>query len=471
MRPNLLFIIAHDLGRCNSVYGTATDTPNLEAFSREATCFTSAFATAPTCSPSRASLMTGLYPHQHGLTGLTHLGFRMARTDRHLAQHLRTAGYRTILSGVQHEAPTWGELGYQEYLGADPEAVYQPDFEPVGWDRTNAAACAAFLRDHALGDTSHEAGVSAGGSVTPWFLSLGLFLPHRPFPDPEDETSSRVSSSLAAVPGLPDIPDVRREMQGFFAAVREMDRSIGTVLAALWDAHLDETTVVVVVTDHGIDMPRYKNTLSDGGLAVTLMVHTPGQRRRAVCSSLVSLVDLYPTVLHLLGVPLPADMHISDAQSIAAGCHSHQRTHAFSGINYHVAYQPERAVTTERYRLVHCCHTHHHIPANIGDSPSKDAYLREYPRETHATGTPGGPAPWQLYDRWYDPLQNRNLWDEDTLRETAGELQQELHRWMVATGDPLLTGEAPLPVGASIAPPESYSSRSADIIRDQGVLP
>lgn len=451
MRPNLLFIIAHDLGRHNSVYGTVSDTPNLEAFSQEATCFTNAFATAPTCSPSRASMMTGLYPHQHGLTGLVHLGFKLDRTDRHLAQCLSAAGYRTVLSGVQHEAPTWEELGYQEYLGADPEAVFQPEFEPVEWDRNNANACAAFIRDRA---SQKEA--------APWYLSLGLFLPHRPFPNSEEVARSCRSNSLATLPGVPDLPGVRQEMEGLFTAVHEMDRSLGTVLSALRETHLDESTVVVVVTDHGIDMPRYKNTLSDGGLGVTLMVRTPGQHVREVDYSLTSLVDLYPTVLDLLDVPKPPDMHISDAQSIFAERNNHERTHVFAGINHHVAYQPERAITTERYRLIHCYHTHTQIPANIGDSPSKDAFLREYPGSI--------PAPWQLYDRWYDPLQNRNLWQEDSLQATAEKLQQELHRWMVATGDPLLKGEVPHPQGASIAPPESYSSFTADIIRDQGGL-
>lgn len=109
---NVLFITAHDAGRAASVYGGATATPNLTAFASSAVTFTQAHAVAPTCSPSRSAMMTGRYPHESGMTGLAHLGFALEPGHRHLARRFAAAGFRTVLSGIQHESMDHRELGY-----------------------------------------------------------------------------------------------------------------------------------------------------------------------------------------------------------------------------------------------------------------------------------------------------------------------------------------------------------------------
>lgn len=458
MKPNLLVILPHDLGQYSSVYGAPVHTPHLHAFSQTATSFTNALAAAPTCSPSRASLFTGLYPHQSGMTGLTHLGFRLLRTDRHLAARLRASGYRTVLSGVQHEAPSHEELGYTDYIGSDPEGPFQPDFDPVKFDRTNAEACASFLSSSG----------NSGGA--PWFLSLGLFLPHRPF-----VCGDTVTPTMACPAGLPPTESVRDDVSRFHASVREMDTNTGTVLSALEASGQGDTTMVVIVTDHGIDFPRYKNTLSDGGLAVTLMTRVPGQGEARVSASLVSLVDLYPTILEVLGAQPPEDMDLSDAQAIATssgsdasgGAAEHTRVHAFSEMNYHVSYQPERCVSTSRYRLHRRYHSHSQVLPNIGDSPSKDAVYREYPPVGLEMGRHEGLTTMCLYDRWYDPLQNSDLRSVTALSPVVNELEHALDRFMQATEDPILGGTVPAPASAAVAAVDLYSSHSADDLIQQ----
>ena len=104
-RPNLLIIHAHDLGRHTSVYGAGVTTPALQNFAERAMVFSNAWSCAPTCSPSRAALLTGRYPHEVGMLGLAHLGFSLERTDLHLSAEMQRAGYETVLAGVQHEVP------------------------------------------------------------------------------------------------------------------------------------------------------------------------------------------------------------------------------------------------------------------------------------------------------------------------------------------------------------------------------
>ena len=443
MSPNVLWIIAHDSGRESSVYGGSAITPALKAFATTAVVFTNAFAVAPSCSPSRSAMMTGLYPHQSGSTGLAHLGFELQRTDRHLAARFAAAGYRTVLCGIQHEVEDHRTLGYSRYIGADPEATFDPDADLLAWDATNAKACAQFL---------------ATPSDEPWLLSLGLFAPHRPFADAEER-------ELPEPPyGLPPTQDVRTDAANFRASMRWMDRQVGTVLEALDRSSAAGNTIVIVSTDHGIDFPRYKATLSDGGLATMLIVRTP-TTQPAVCHDLVSLIDLYPTVHHLVGLAEPADADRSDARPIAALCpevpSATKRQFAFSEINYHVAYEPVRSVRGVRFRYVRRYHSHAQVPSNIGDSASKERYL--------ATSPPVAPdAPRAaLYDCYYDRLNAVDVTAavDDT---TLGAHADQLDRWMAATDDPLLVGPVPAPPHAAVAPPEAYSSRSADRIGSGG---
>jgi len=111
---NLVYIHTHDMGKTISPYGHSAPTENIMAFAKEATVFTNSFCVAPTCSPSRAGLLTGTYPHQNGMLGLAQRGFNLNDYSQHLVQFLSRHGYTTVLSGIQHEAG-W----YLENSGAD----------------------------------------------------------------------------------------------------------------------------------------------------------------------------------------------------------------------------------------------------------------------------------------------------------------------------------------------------------------
>lgn len=449
---NVLFITAHDAGRAASVYGGSTATPNLASFASSAVTFTAAHAVAPTCSPSRTAMMTGLYPHESGMVGLAHLGFPLARPDRHLARRFSEAGYRTLLSGIQHEAMDARDLGYQETLGADPEAVFRAGFEPAPWDEENAAACAAFL------DQSHD---------RPFFLAFGTFEPHRPFPDvPLSENELAVDSPV----GLPDSPLVREDAARFRRGLGNMDRQIGRVLAALDASEHRDRTIVVVTTDHGIDFPRYKATPTDAGLGAMLMVRVPGCEPRT-CHDLVSLIDLYPTLLHLAGVaaepgdqtPLPEDSWT--ARPIHALCpdaaDARPRDYVFSETNYHVAYEPTRTVRGARFRLIRRYHDHAQVAPNIGDSPSKDIVLRLAPPIAPQHGRES------IHDGDYDPLNTVDV-SAGLGADLRDGLRLALEQWMEGTGDPVVSGDVPAPAGAAVAPADAYTSHAADALMGSG---
>src|SRR5579872_6157522 len=103
-KPNIIYIHSHDTGRYLQPYGHAVPAPNLQRLAEGGMLFRRAFNAAPTCSPSRASLLTGQCPHSNGMLGLAHRGFSMIDYKRHIAHTLRAAGYYSELVGLQHIA-------------------------------------------------------------------------------------------------------------------------------------------------------------------------------------------------------------------------------------------------------------------------------------------------------------------------------------------------------------------------------
>ena len=107
---HILYIHTHDSGRILSPYGYKVPTPEMESFAKEAAVFRNAYCASPTCSPSRAALLTGTYPHQNGMLGLAQRGFELD-CSRHLVQYLNHHDYHTTLCGIQHEAGWYLDSG------------------------------------------------------------------------------------------------------------------------------------------------------------------------------------------------------------------------------------------------------------------------------------------------------------------------------------------------------------------------
>src|SRR5690242_16661150 len=112
--PNILYIHSHDTGRYIQPYGHAVPTPHLQRLAEQGVLFRKAFSAAPTCSPSRAALLTGQAPHSSGTMGLAHLGFALYDYRQHILHTLRQAGYQSVLVGMQHLVPQQeiSKLGY-----------------------------------------------------------------------------------------------------------------------------------------------------------------------------------------------------------------------------------------------------------------------------------------------------------------------------------------------------------------------
>jgi N-sulfoglucosamine sulfohydrolase len=432
-RPNVVVFTCHDLGRFLGCYGVPTvATPHLDALAADGVLCTRAFCTAPQCSPSRASLFTGRYPHCNGVMGLTHAHFAwdLHPEERHLAQVLREAGYTTVLVGVHHESRRTDDqqlarrCGYDEVLpGGRGEAV-------------SAHAMAALRR--------------LAGRDRPFFLQVGYVEPHRMRGPGESDYIGFLGGYLqpdaergvTVPPYLRDTAGTRAELAELQGAVRYVDAAVGQVLGALRELGLDEETLVVFTSDHGVALPRAKCSLYDPGLEIPLIFRWPGRGWRGgrVCDALISNLDVFPTILEAAGLSAAPSVQGRSLTALLDGRHRAHRDAIFAEMTYHDYYDPRRAIRTDRYKLI----------VNFSAAPAfMDPTQSWRPRSDPLV--PAQPAlayhpPLELYDLEHDPHERADLAADPGWAEVRQELLARLHAWMVETADPLLQGAVPSPM-------------------------
>src|ERR687886_770171 len=348
-RPNILYLHSHDTGRYVQPYGHMVLTPNIQLLADQGVLFREAFSASSSCSPSRASLATGQYPHSNGMIGLAHRGFRLFDYGRHVVHPLRRAGYFSQLIGEQHISPNEDPsvLGYDAVTDIPRTNV-----------ETVAPAAVEFLRS---------------GPPEPFFASVGFFETHRSFFDP-----SSVRDTLYSQPpqNLPDTIETRYDMAAFKASARSLDHGVGAVLMGLVAGGLADDTLIVFTTDHGLAFPGAKATLTDRGIGVNLIVRGPnGFSGGKVVDSIVSQVDLYPTFCELAGIDTPAFAQGTSLMPLVRGEAASVRDELFAELTYHAAYEPQRAVRTRRFKYIRYYDDGGPVLANVDDSPTKDLMI------------------------------------------------------------------------------------------------
>jgi N-sulfoglucosamine sulfohydrolase len=423
MRPNILYIHSHDTGRYVQPYGFQVPTPNIQLLADQGVLFREAFCAAPTCSGSRASLLTGQYCHNNGMMGLAHRGWTLNDYGKHWVHTLREAGYRSVLIGEQH-------------IATDPRAI---GFDRIVEMDSHRAEAVAPTTIEAL----HEQ------PEGPWFLSVGFFETHRSFFAP-----TSVRDTLYSLPptGLPDTIVTRRDMAEFKASARSLDQGIGAVLHALHDLGLSDDTLIICTTDHGVAFPNAKATLYDRGTGVMLLMRGPGFTGGKVVDSMVTHLDVYPTICEVAGIRQPPSwLQGKSLTPLVRGDAERLHDATFAEITYHAAYEPQRGVRTERWKYIRRFDDYPHpVLANCDDSASKELWVE------HGWGERIIPQE-QLYDLLFDPNEADNLAGDPVRGGVLAEMRERLEAWMRETDDPLLDGPVSPPEGAMINEPHQVS--------------
>ncbi|MFH5183726.1 sulfatase/phosphatase domain-containing protein [Paenibacillus sp. TAB 01] len=217
--------------------------------------------------------------------------------------------------------------------------------------------------------------------------------------------------------------------------------------------------MIVYTTDHGLAFPRMKCNLYDTGIGVSLMMKHPSfVRSGTAIDSLVSHLDVLPTIYDLIGMQQPEHLQGVSLLPLLQNKANTVRSEVFSEVSYHAAYEPMRCIRTERYKLIKKYGPRlSPVLANIDDGSAK-SYLvdrglqsEEYSEE-------------MLFDLALDPVERINLIHQESHHNIAMDLRSKLEKWMEETTDPLLRGDVPLPAGARINTPDSLSPRDASFI-------
>ncbi len=346
-RPNVLFISIDDLRNELGCYGAPqVVTPNLDRLAAEGVRFDNVYCQVPTCGASRASLMTGILPRPDR--------FRIARTWARedapdaatLPQVFREAGYTTLSNGkVFHFADDTADRSWSEKPW-NPAISHSHSLDPATTAGKSGDERGRFWEAPEVPDNAYKDGQTAERTIAdlrrlkeagrPFFLACGFLRPHLPFYAPKRywDLYSAEAITLAgnrarpvgAPAGLrgsnefrsydfggvhPDSDEFHRRMRhGYYASTSYVDKLVGDILAELGRLGLAENTIVVVWGDHGWHLGEHDfwgkhNTLRNG-IRVPLLVRAPGARQGGAAGGLVELIDVFPTLCELAGLPVPA---------------------------------------------------------------------------------------------------------------------------------------------------------------------
>ncbi len=406
-RPNVLFIAIDDQNDWIGHLGghPLAKTPHLDALAERGTSFLNAHCNAPLCNPSRTSLMIGLRPTTTGIYGLSPWFRRVPGLEGRvsLPQHFAANGYRTLSVGkIFHGgsgAPRGGKgkgkgraaepAGPKEFqtsgpnpgVGSRPPRKLVPptpmgDHPLMDWGAWPPDNDDAQKGDYQVASWAVEQ-IEAAPADRPFFLAAGFFLPHVPcyatqrwfdlYPDDDSvlpdirrndrDDTPRFSWNLhwslpePRLKWLEEAGQWRNLVRSYLACTSFVDAQIGRVLAALEERGLAESTVVVVWGDHGWHLGEKgitgKNSLWERGTRVPLIFAGPGVAAGQRCAQPAELLDLYPTLVELAGLP-PRD----DLEGISLGPQLRDAAarRARPAVTSHN--QGNHAVRSERWRYI-----------------------------------------------------------------------------------------------------------------------
>ncbi|MDX2268122.1 MAG: sulfatase [Bryobacter sp.] len=431
-RPNILWILAEDISTNLGCYGEPlVQTPNLDRLAKQGARYTHGFTTAPVCSASRSALATGMYQttigaHQHRTYNKQPLPVPV----RHMAEHLREAGYFTVLAappkGQKGSAGqgngAWGS-GKTDYNFAAPNP-----FDGNNWAQRPAGK--PFFAQLTIQESHKGIGWPLGRKLTPNIDQSKLKLP----------------------PYWPDHPVARDEYANYLEAIQLMDRYVGEVLTRLDNEGLADNTLVFFLGDNGACTFRSKQFLYDPGINVPLLVRWPGKVPAGeVRTNFVEGIDITAATLAAAGVPVPSYMQGRDFLAPNAT----PRPHIFAARDRcDTATERMRCVRDRQFKYIK-----NYLPAipYMQRNPYKE---KEYPtwnlvKQLHREGklTPAqalfaaeAKPIEELYDLAADPHEVNNLAELPEHLPRLRAMRKLVDDWVVFTNDQGYRMEDPVPI-------------------------
>jgi arylsulfatase A-like enzyme len=417
-QPNILVFIADDAGMDFGCYGnSAIKTPNIDRLAKEGIRFKNAFVTSPQSSPSRTSMMTGMFAHT---IGTEDLHTPLEENTKMMPSYFKEAGYKTGSMLKTH----WGPEGDKQF-----DERISGGYLPGQGDLTEETYknFSEFLD---------------GCENNPFFLWIGFVDPHRPYNRsvcPERNNPDDV----IVPPFLIDGPDTRRDLADYYDEITRMDENMGKMISILEEKGKLDNTIVVFLSDNGKPFPRCKGSLYDSGIQTPLIfmwkekinpntVHDNG---------LISCVDLAPTLLGLVDIPLPQNIYGNSFHEIVFDHTKRGRDYIFAERNWHDTDEYIRCIRTEKYKLIY--NAYFEVPHGTASDLSSSASWYELRKQQNnglltkdQMQVFTAPRPMvELYDLQNDSLELNNVADVQEHIQEGRKLAKLLVQWQKETLD------------------------------------
>ena len=441
---NVIWISCEDMGPVLSSYGVKEiSTPNIDKLAEEGIKYTNAYSTVGVCAPSRFSIITGMYPARLG------------------AHNMRTGNFYT------YRDPD--KLTYKKNKGViDKSGINVPEYEVV--TPTNIKAFTEYLRNEnyycinnnkcdyqfnspftAWDEVSGNISYKDRPKNTPFFYVKNLMVTHESRIWLRKNEPITVNKDILKIPAYyPDIPEVRNDIAIKYSNIQEMDRQVGEIISDLEKNDLLDKTIIFFWSDHGGNLLRQKRAVGNSGLKVPLIIRFPnGYRSGEVDNRIVSLMDLGPTTMSLLGIKPPSFL---DGKAFLGKYKSKPRNYAFgSADRFDESTDMQRSVIDGRFvyiknfmpelPLIYRNKYREQVSMNkkiiqmdkddelIGDS--KYIFMKSKQDE-------------ELYDLKFDPYEVNNIANNPEYKDKLIELRNALNTWQYEIDDKGFINESEL---------------------------
>ena len=432
-RPNIILIVSEDNGPDLGCYGNKlVHTPNLDKLAEEGVQFNNAFVTYSVCSPSRGTILTGLYPHQNGQIGLATHKYRMYDGIKTLPKYLHEAGYISGCIGKIHVNPEseipWDYRPGGLLNGSNFEKKSLPEY---------ASKSMEFIRQ---------------SGEKPFFLMVNFPDAHFPIQyDVEGLPTKKIEPSNVHEPldyvGA-NSEYLRECTANYFNCMNRLDESVGMLLDSLKISTKAENTIIIYLGDHGAQFSRGKCSNYEAGLRVPFIMHWPKYiKTNLQIDELISTIDLLPTILDLSGAEIPAFMPGKSLMDLAKENEKEWTKYVFAGGTGSAPqfYYPRRSVRDKRFKLIHNVNFTEENP-HVGFYNSREGHfaggtnleeiaaLDEAMAEVYRIWW--HPPEFELYDLKHDPQEFKNLSKKPEFKDELERLKKVLKDWQIKTKDP-----------------------------------
>ena len=441
---NVIWISCEDMGPVLSSYGVKEiSTPNIDKLAEEGIKYTNAYSTVGVCAPSRFSIITGMYPARLG------------------AHNMRTGNFYT------YKDPD--KLTYKQNKGViDKSGINIPEYEVV--TPTNIKAFTEYLRNEnyycinnnkcdyqfnspftAWDEVSGNISYKDRPKNTPFFYVKNLMVTHESRIWLRKNEPITVNKDILKIPAYyPDIPEVRNDIAIKYSNIQEMDRQVGEIISDLEKNDLLDKTIIFFWSDHGGNLLRQKRAVGNSGLKVPLIIRFPdGYRSGEVDNRIVSLMDLGPTTMSLLGIKPPSFL---DGKAFLGKYKTKPRNYAFgSADRFDESTDMQRSVIDGRF--VYIKNFMPELPLiyrnKYREQVSMNKKIIQMDRDDELIGDSKyifmkSKQDEELYDLKFDPYEVDNIANNPDYKDKLIELRNALNTWQYEIDDKGFINESEL---------------------------